>query len=218
MTGTVALVGGGEFSAACATIDAELLRRADPAEVLVLPTASAYEHPGRVLEAAVAHFAGLGVPARGLEVLRRPDALAAAHVDAVAGARFVYLAGGSPMHLRSVLKDTPLWEALCAVPFGGGVLAAAGEAAAAVCDPMTDPRGGAFTLGLGLVSGLAVMARAERWSLERSSRTHDLGGGVVLAELPAGAALLRGPGGWDALGDGIVVRVGRRIAGLDALP
>jgi len=216
MTGTVALVGGGEFSAACAAIDTELLRRADAAEVLVLPTASAYEHPGRVVDAAVAHFAGLGVPARGLEVLRRPDALA--DVDAVAGARFVYLAGGSPMHLRSVLKDTPLWEALCAVPLAGGVLAAAGEAAAAVCDPMTDPRGGAFTLGLGLVSGLAVMARAERWSVERSSRTHELGGAVVLAELPTGAALLRGPGGWDALGDGIVVRVGRRIADLDALP
>ncbi len=218
MTGTVALVGGDEFTAAAAAIDVELLRRADAAEVVVLPTASAYEHPDRVIEAAVTHFAGLGIAARGLPVLRRPEASTTDLVDAVAAARFVYLAGGSPMHLRSVLKDTPLWEALCAVPLAGGVVAAAGEAASAVCDPMTDPRGGAFTLGLGLVRGVAVVARAEQWSPDRLGRTHDLGGSVLLAELPSGTALLRGPGGWTSFGDGLLVRAGRRVVGLDALP
>jgi len=34
-----------------------------------------------------------------------------------------------------------------------GVLAASGAGATLVCDPMVDPRGGAYTVGLGLVSG-----------------------------------------------------------------
>jgi len=37
---------------------------------------------------------------------------------------------------------------------GGGVLAASGAGATLVCDPMVDPRGGAYTVGLGVVAGL----------------------------------------------------------------
>jgi cyanophycinase len=75
-----------------------------------------YEHPQRVLERAVSWFDGLGVPARGLDLLARPDASEAAIVDALAASRFTYLVGGSPLHLRAVVKDSPAWDAL-----GGGV-------------------------------------------------------------------------------------------------
>ena len=55
-----------------------------------------------------------------------------------------------PIHLRTALKDTPLWASVCGVLERGGVVAAVGASASAMCDPMTDPRGGAFTFGLGL--------------------------------------------------------------------
>ena len=41
-------------------------------------------------------------------------------------------------------------------------------------DPMVDPRGGAFTVGLGLVPRVAVVPQVEQWSADRLHRTLDL--------------------------------------------
>ncbi|MGD9703866.1 MAG: hypothetical protein AB7Q42_25430 [Acidimicrobiia bacterium] len=200
MTGTIALVGGGAFSPAVDAIDRRLLELSDAVEVVVLPTADAFEHPERCVEQAIAWYAGLGVRAVGLDILRRADALDEAHAATLAAARFVYLAGDSPLHLRSVMKDTPVWEALLSVARAGGVVAAAGSAAAALCDPMVDPRGGAFTLGLGLLPGLALVTEAETWSVERLKRTLDLVSGFAVAMLPTGSALLHSAAGWEEIG------------------
>src|SRR6187397_3352628 len=111
MPGVLALVGGGEFRDGC-SFDRTLLDALDgDAEVLVLPTAAAFEHPERTVAAASDWFAALGAKARGLDVLNRRDALDELNAQQVAAARFIYLTGGSPMHLRSVLKDTPTWDA-----------------------------------------------------------------------------------------------------------
>ena len=83
MSGHLALVGGGEFTEGC-TFDAALLEASGASEVLVAPTAAAYEHPQRLVERAVGWFDRLGVPARGLDLLARPDASAPAVVDALA--------------------------------------------------------------------------------------------------------------------------------------
>src|SRR5439155_10037958 len=99
----------------------------------------------------------LGATVRGLDVLRRQDAEDEGNAGTVRGARFVYLAGGSPMHLRSVLKDSPVWDALVGAWDAGAVLAGASAGAMVLCDPMVDPRGGAFTLGLGLVEQVALI-------------------------------------------------------------
>ena len=110
----------------------------------------------------------------------------------VRSAKAVYLAGDSPMHLRSVLKDTPVFDALQQIVVDGGVVAAVGQSANGLCDPMTDPRGGAFTLGLGLVSGLALITEVEGWSHDRLARTVKLASGKVpLVSLATGTALLR---------------------------
>jgi cyanophycinase len=154
--GTLALVGGGEWSDACNGFDAALLEASGGSEVVVLPTAAAFEHADRTAERAAKHFAGLGATARALPVLHRPEAEDPANADAVRNARFVYLADGSPLHLRSVLKGSALYEALVAAYQGGAVVAASGAGATLLCDPMVDPRGGAYTVGLGLVANLAV--------------------------------------------------------------
>jgi cyanophycinase len=215
MRGTVALVGGGEFSASRA-VDRALLDVAGTDRVLVLPTAAAYEHPDRVVTAAEKWFDGLGARAEGLPVLARPDASAAEHVDAIRATRFTYLAGGSPMHLRSVLKDTPLWDALIEAVQDGAVVAGSGAGAMVLTDPMVDPRGGAFTLGLGLVPSVAVVPGADQWSHDRLRRTLELAHGFPVLTIPTGAAAVRGPGGWTMYGD-VVVHLGGTEVGPEAL-
>jgi cyanophycinase len=213
--GTVALLGG---DAGHAEVDKVLLERAGSDEVLVLPTAAAYEHPQRVVDAVADAMRAAGGRARGLNVLARPDALDPANVDAVRASRFTYLGGGSPMHLRSVLKDTPLWEALAAAVDGGAVVAGSSAAAMVLTDPMVDPRGGAFTLGLGLLRGLAVIPAADQWSHERLHRTLELSQGFLVAALNTDAALVHSPdGSWTAYGD-VVVHDGLTEVGLDRLP
>src|SRR3954451_4310115 len=101
MPGPLALVGGAEWRGG-GTFDPTLLSESGADEVLVLPTAAAYEHPERAVEWASEWFASLGGTVRGLMVLARPDAEAEANVAAIRDARFIYLSGGSPLHLRSV--------------------------------------------------------------------------------------------------------------------
>lgn len=222
MSGTLALVGGAEWSDGC-DFDAELLAGSGGDEVLVLPTAAAYEHPEHAVATASTWFAGLGAKVVGLDVLQRPDALDPDRAAAVRAARFVYLSGGSPLHLRSVLKGTPVWDALVAAWDDGAVVAGSSAGAMVLCDPMVDPRGGAFTVGLGLVVNLAVLAHAEA-DVDRvhvHHRTFELASaGLPVVAITERTALLRDPDGtWRGAGAGSVrVFVDGEEAGLGALP
>ena len=102
--GAIALLGGGEWTEPCRALDSRLLHLAESDDVLIVPTAAAFENPGDAVDRAVAWFAQLGAKATGLAVLNRRDAEADESVAAMRVARFVYLADGSPLHLRSVLK------------------------------------------------------------------------------------------------------------------
>jgi cyanophycinase len=220
MLGPLALVGGAEWRDGC-TFDRDLLAASGADEVLVLPTAAAYEHPDRTVEWATRYFAGLGAKARGLMVLARPDAEDEANVTAIRDARFLYLAGGSPLHLRSVLKDSAAWDALCQAWQGGAVLAGSSAGAMALCDPMVDPRGGAFTLGLGLLAQVAIIPHHDTWSAEKAKRTITLApAGLAVVGIDEQTALMRSPdGAWTVGGaGGVVVFVDGHEAGLEALP
>ncbi len=217
--GLLALVGGAEWTPRC-RFDSELWEASGRAEVLVLPTAAAYEHPQRAVDTATRWFASLGAEARGLMVLTRRDAEDTAAAEQVRAARFVYLGGGSPLHLRSVLKDSPVWAALVDAWQGGAVVAGSSAGAMVLCDPMVDPRGGALTLGLGLVGQLAVLPHYDTWSEEKAQRTVRLATGHLrIAAVDECTALIRDPAGaWRTAGAGAVtVYVDGRPAGLDAL-
>ena len=220
MAGHLALVGGGEFAEGC-TFDAALLESSGASEVLIVPAAAAYEHPQRLVERAVGWFDRLGVTAKGLDLLARPDASKPEVVDALAGSRFTYLVGGSPLHLRAVIKDSPAWDAIESAWEGGGVLAGSSAGAMVLCDPMVDPRGGAFTLGLGLLPGVAVIPAHDHWSEDAAHRTRKMSPDkLVLVGIDERTALIRDPdGGWSASGAGeVVVFVGGDPADLSALP
>jgi cyanophycinase len=120
--GVLALVGGGEWREGC-VFDQELLEASGGKEVVVLPTAAAYEHPNRVVEAARSWFEAIGATVRAVDVLTRRDAVNEGNAAVVGDARFVYLSGGSALHLRSVLKDSLVWEALLGAWQAGAVVA-----------------------------------------------------------------------------------------------
>jgi cyanophycinase len=200
VTGLLALVGGGEWSDGC-TFDQTLIDASGAADVALLPTGSAYENPQRLVDQAGPWFASLGLSVTNVPVLTRRDAFDEAAVAAIAQARFIYLAGASAMHLRSVLKDTPVLEALLSAWRGGAALAGTNAGADVLCDPMVDSRGGAFTVGLGLVSPLAAIPRFDQWSHDKVRRTVELApAGVALVGIPQGTALLLDESGWRVEG------------------
>jgi cyanophycinase len=203
--GTFALVGGGEWRPGGRELDADLLARSGGTEVLVLPTAAAYEHPERVTERAEQYFGELGATVRTLAVLHRAEAEDPELAAIARKARFVYLADGSPLHLRSVLKDSALFDAILASYRAGGVLAASGAGATLLCDPMVDPRGGAYTVGLGVVSNLAVFPYHGTAAGHLRDRSIDLlPAGAVLAGIDEETALLEHGATWTVAGAGTV--------------
>lgn len=217
--GPLALVGGAEWTDGC-DFDLELWERSGRAEVLVLPTAAAYEHPERAVATAAAWFAKFGAKVRGLMVLRRADADDPANAAAVRDAGFVYLGGGSPLHLRSVLKSSAVWEELTGAWHRGAVLAGSSAGAMVLGDPMVDPRGGALTLGLGLLPGLAVLPHSDLWSDDKAARTVQLATGALrIAAVDERTALIRDPSGaWRVAGaGGVTVWTEGSGRGLDAL-
>ncbi len=204
--GTLALVGGGEFSAACADLHRSLLQAAGTDTVHVIPTAAAFENPQSVIDTAVAHFESIGAEVVPVMALTRRDAEDDRVVKAAKSAKFAYLTDGSPLHLRGVMKDSSLFAVLAASYRNGGVFAASGAGAALVVDPMVDPRGGAYTVGLGLVDGLAVFpyhgSAADHMRMRSIELLPD---SATLAGLDEHTALVRdGDGAWRVVGPGSV--------------
>jgi len=206
VTGTLALLGGGEWGDGTRDLDARLLEVSGAKEVVVLPTAAAFEHPDRIVERATGHFRGLGATTRELTVLHRREAESPEVCEAVRDARFLYFSDGSPLHLRSVLKGSPLFDALLAAYRSGAVVAASGAGATVLCDPMVDPRGGAYTVGLGVVVGLAVFPYHGTAADHLRERSIDLlPKNATLVGIDVETALVRAPDGtWTARGAGAV--------------
>jgi cyanophycinase len=218
--GPLALVGGAEWQEGC-EFDAELLAASGGNDVLVLPTAAAYEHPDKAVATATRWFAGLGGRARGLMVLGRSDAEDERNAAEVRASRFVYLGGGSPMHLRSVLKASAVWAALLDAWRHGAVVAGSSAGAMVLTDPMVDPRGGALTVGLGMVEQLAVIPHFGQENAEKVHRSIALAApGLPVVGIPERTALMRDPGGgWRQAGrSDVQVFVSGEPAGFEALP
>ena len=208
--GVLALIGGEEFEEACRDIDAVLLEAASTKDVLVIPTAAAFENPNKVVGAAEAYFAGLGAEVRSLMVLHHAEADDRNAASVARDAGFIYLPGGSPMHLRAVLYGSALWEGILEAHRGGAVLAASGSGAVVLCNPMIDPRGGAYTVGLGLLANVAVFPHHDTLPEHLWERVVDLRPATtLLVGIDERTAIIRDPSGsWRALGGGKVTVVG----------
>jgi cyanophycinase len=224
--GILALVGGGEWQDGC-SFDEEFLAASGSDQVLVLPTAAAYEHPERLVVRAGEWFGPLGAQVEGLMVLSRADAEDGGAAEVMRGATMIYVSGSSPMHIRSVLKHSKVWDALVEAWSHGAVVVGSSGAAMALTDPMVDARGGGLTIGLGLLTGLAVVPHFgdthEDEHGEKLHRSVQLApAGTPVAGIPERTALIRDPSGpWRSSGVGevaVFLDGVRAESGLGALP
>jgi len=216
--GALVLLGGAEWTPGV-TVDAGLVERSG-GEIVVMPTAAAYENPRRAIETASAWFESLGCRVRACTVLSRADAEDDGYVAIVRDARVVYLSGGSPLHLRSVLKGSPVLHALLQAWHDGAVVAGSSAGAMVLSDPMVDPRGGALTVGLGLVRDVAVVPHYSGVPDAQLRRTLGLAHAscAVVAIAERTALVREGDGVWRVDGPGPVgVFVEASEVGLTAL-
>ena len=164
-------------------------------DVVVLPTAAAFDGAGPASAPVLGAVAALGASATVVEVLGRHDAERAEPAARCARAGCVVLVGESPLHLRSAMQATPVWEAVLQAWRGGAALVGVGWAGAALGDPMVDPRGGALTLGLGVVP-VSFLPHADRWGADRMRRTLKMAKGLLVAVDSGAAAVWTGASGW----------------------
>ncbi len=200
MLGQLILQGGGPFISND-ELDARVLQGVN-GYVAVLPTAEAFENPAALIATSVLWAQRMGVETKLCAVYTREDARQDSYAQIIRDAAALYVVGDSPIHLRATLQATVVYEAIEQKIESGIVVAVAGSAAA-LCDPMVDPRGGAFTLGLGLVEGLAVITESDTWSHDRLQRSLQLANTTVV-QLPTGSALLYNGGKWNVDGPAII--------------
>jgi cyanophycinase-like exopeptidase len=196
--GWLVLIGGGEFSfGETRAADAAWLGKTGPGTIGFLPAASGSVDYGRHFAAYVE--AEFGRAAETIPVYRDRDARRRRNAERIAAAPAVYLGGGVTDHLLDALGAgggaSPVAAALAGRFREGGVvvaIAAAAQAAGAVARSIA-PR--EYLPGLGWLPGGAVEPnfdpghdRRLRQLLARPGVAWGLG-------IPAGAAVLLGPGG-----------------------
>jgi cyanophycinase len=137
-----AFLGAGEFEPWHEDVDRWLLERArGDGTVLVVPAASAPEGEGVFrswADKGLAHYERLGVPAELLEVRTRDDALRDDVAERVGAASMVFVSGGNPAYLASVLTGTPLWDRIRSRLDEGLAYAGCSAGVACLIDPTFD--------------------------------------------------------------------------------
>ena len=126
MSGTLALVGAGEFLDTMDQVDQQLLSMAGGTHVVVLPTASAPDGSGvpeRWAKMGIDHFNRLGAQTDAAMALDHAACADTALAKRVRAANLVYFSGGKPDYLYNTLVDTPVWGAVKEVLMRGGVVA-----------------------------------------------------------------------------------------------
>jgi cyanophycinase len=160
--GPLALVGGAEWRPPAAPLDAWLLERSGSSVVTVLPTA-AKDHPDMAVATAARYFRSLGAEVESAQILTRSDAEDPGWRDRLGSVRFLYIAGGDPRYLHSVLVGTPAWQGVVEAYEFGAAIAGSSAGAMVLCDRMLVPWSKSTEPGLGLLQDLVVVPHFENW-------------------------------------------------------
>jgi cyanophycinase-like exopeptidase len=199
--GWLVLLGGGEFSfGETEEADRVWLEKTPKGVVGFVPAASGSVDYGRHFTAYLGQHFGREVEV--IPVYRDRDARRSKNCDRIRDVAAVYLGGGVADHLLEAFDASPAAEALAAKLAAGGVVVAIAAAAQACGVAVRNVSGTKVLPGLGLLPGAVVETnfdpahdRRLRQLLEQTAAPRGIG-------IPAGAALLVGPGGsFEAVGD-----------------
>ncbi|MCA1713379.1 MAG: Type 1 glutamine amidotransferase-like domain-containing protein [Actinobacteria bacterium] len=184
---TVCLQGGGEFSAGCRAMDADLAKRAGGRVVVTALAGAVGSDYDTATANGVRHFRAVG----GRDVVGAPDVRIDPEgaAEAVRSARLLVLPGGSPSRLLEALTSTSIGDLVGDLLADGGLVMGASAGAMVLCPWTVLPdRRTAGTVaverGLGLVPDVLVLPH---WS-GGSSRGDWLR--AIDAAVPNGAQVL----------------------------
>jgi cyanophycinase len=210
-TGTIALVGSGEFLPPIQPLDKQLLELVqDTPRVVVLPTASAPDGggvPERWATMGAAHFGTLGAQVDPVMLLTREDAENPAFVERIARANFVYFSGGKPRYLLETLQGTAAWAAIETIYNNGGVVAGCSAGAMVMGAALLNfPKSWQTIPALGLAPGLMIIPHFDEipkvmlvtLNLNHTSRD------TTVVGVDGSTALVGSEGSWTVYGRGSV--------------
>jgi len=180
--------------------------------VVVVPLAAAFSRPDAIDAQISAWAERYRIGVTKVATVRRADSADESVIAAVASASAVVVLDGAEAHLVGALNRTPLLDTLLEVARDRPVIWS-GAAAAAACDPMVDRRGGALTVGLGVIDDLIVVSDWSQWTSETRRRFRRMvPDGRTVVGLPPNSAIHRTPGGgWTAIGEVVAERDGEPV-------
>jgi cyanophycinase len=206
-TGTIALVGSGEFLTPIQPLDQKLLAHIQGSpRVVVLPTASAPDGPGvpeRWARMGVTHFEQMGALVEPVMLLTREDAENPRIVERIAAANFVYFSGGKPRYLLETLRDTAAWAAIMQIYQSGGVVAGCSAGAMVMGSVIFNfPRMWTTLPALGLAPGLAIIPHFDEIPKVMLATLNHTDESTTVVGVDGSTALIGHAGRWTVYGRG----------------
>lgn len=206
-TGTIALVGSGEFLPPILPLDQKLLAHIQGTpRVVVLPTAAAPDGPGvpeRWAKMGLEHFGTLGAQVEAVMLLTREDAQKSELVEQIAQANFVYFSGGKPRYLLETLQGTAAWAAITTIYQNGGVIAGCSAGAMVMGAALFDfPKFWQTHPALGLAPGLVIIPHFDEIPKMMLATLNHKNQETTVVGVDGTTGLIGHAGGWTVYGKG----------------
>ena len=212
MSGTIALVGSGEWLPVMLDVERELLNNQKPVYVQ-LSTAAGQESSARLehwQNLAQTQAKTLSVESRWLPVFDNDSANNPEFVEKIKGAGLIYLSGGDPTYLAETLRDSLVWNAIVNEWQNGASLAGCSAGAMALTTWVPKMRikigkNNEDVKGLGLLPNIRVIPHFDRmlgWIPDIITRyLVNTPPGVTLVGIDENTALVGGVNSWIVKGE-----------------
>ena len=212
MSGTIALVGSGEWLPVMLDVEKELLNNQNPVYVQ-LSTAAGQESPARLehwKNLAQIQAKTLSVESRWLPVFDQDSANNPEFAEKIKGAGLIYLSGGDPTYLAETLRDSLVWNAIVNEWQNGASLAGCSAGAMALTTWVPKMRikigkNNEDVKGLGLLPNIRVIPHFDRmlgWIPDIITRyLLNTPPGVTLVGIDENTALVGEVNSWTVKGE-----------------